>query len=338
MQKAQDSSQDAAFPSRPRHRAVLLANQRSGSFGKEESELHALVTYLNEYGWDIDLHFSSSPDDARQRTRGAVEQQMDMLIAVGGDGTINSVIQELAGSETALGVIPSGTFNVWARETGIPLDFAGARDVLINGKLRRIDLGRMQDRYFLLTAGIGLGGTVTYSVKKEKLKRLGPLGYVLTGVRLGLGFDSFRADITIDGRLQTTNALQIVVGNTQLYGSLFKFTWQARCDDGLLDVCIVRRTSKLERIVMMLDFLLQRRECRKWVTYTTCSSIDVNTRKPVNFQIDGEPIGLTPATFTIVPASLKVVVPLEPPEGLFPTISKRGSGPIEVGSTHTATH
>jgi YegS/Rv2252/BmrU family lipid kinase len=317
MQKAQDSSQDAAFPSQPRRRAVLLANQRSGSFGKEESELHAMLTDLNENGWDIDLHFSTSPDDARQRTRKAVEQHADMVIAVGGDGTINSVIQELAGSETALGVIPSGTFNVWARETGIPLDMDGARDVLINGKLRRIDLGCVQDRYFLLMAGIGFGGTVTYSVKKEKLKRLGPLGYVVTGVRLGLGFDGFRADITIDGRLQRTNALQIVVGNTQLYGSLLKFTWAAKCDDGLLDVCIVRKTSKLERIVMMLDFIFQRRERRKWVTYTTCSTFEVNTRKPVNFQIDGEPVGRTPASFTIVPAALKVVVPQESPEGLF---------------------
>lgn len=324
MQKAQNTSQDTAFPSRPRRRAVLLANQRSGSFGKEESELQAMVTYMNEYGWDVDLHFSTSTDDARQQTRRAVEQHMDMVIAVGGDGTINSVIQELAGSETALGVIPSGTFNVWARETGIPVDIAGARDVLINGKLQRIDLGRVQDRYFLLMAGIGFGGTVTYAVKKEKLKRLGPLGYVLTGVRLGLGFDSFRADITIDGHLQTTNALQIVVGNTQLYGSLLKFTWRARCDDSLLDVCIVRKTSKLERIVMMLDFILQRRERRKWVTYTTCSSIEVNTRKSVNFQIDGEPIGRTPASFTIVPSSLKVVVPHETPEGLFSNNQQEG--------------
>ena len=240
---------------------------------------------------------------------------MDMVIAVAGDGTINSVIQELAGSETALGVIPSGTSHVWARETGIPLDIAGARDVLINGKLQRIDLG----------------GTVTYAVKKEKLKRLGTLGYVLTGVCLALGFDSFRADITIVGHLQTTNALQIVVGNTQLYGSLLKFTWLARCDDGLLDVCIVRRTRKLERIVMMLDFILQRRERRKWVTYTTCSSIELNTRKSVNLQIDGEPTGRTPAAFTIVPSSLKVVVPHEAPEGIFSNNQQEGSGPIEEG-------
>ncbi|HYX51369.1 MAG TPA: acylglycerol kinase family protein, partial [Ktedonobacteraceae bacterium] len=97
MQKARDTSQDAAFPAQPRRRAVLLANQRSGSFEKEKSELHTMVTYMNEHGWDIDMHLSTSPDDARQRTRRAVEQHMDMVIAVGGDGTINSVIQELAG-------------------------------------------------------------------------------------------------------------------------------------------------------------------------------------------------------------------------------------------------
>ena len=330
MRKAQETNQHASL-SWQRCRAVLLANQRSGSFSKEGDELDAMVTYMKEHGWDIDLQFSTSPDDARRQTRKAVEQHVDMVIAVGGDGTINSVIQELAGSETALGVIPSGTFNVWARETGIPLDSKGALEVLVNGKIRSIDLGRVQDRYFLLMAGIGFGGTVTYSVKKEKMKWLGMLGYVVTGVRLGLGFDSFSADITIDGRTQRTHALQIVLGNTQLYGSLLKFTWRARCDDGLLDVCIVRRASKLERIVVILDFVLQRRERRKWVTYATCTSLEVNTRKPVNFQIDGEPIGRTPATFTIVPGTLRVVVPQQSPEGLFSNSQEEGSVPQNAG-------
>src|SRR5205085_9027809 len=137
MRKAQETNQHASL-SWQRCRAVLLANQRSGSFSKEGDELDAMVTYMKEHGWDIDLQFSTSPEDTRKQTRKAVEQHVDMVIAVGGDGTINSVIQELAGSETALGVIPSGTFNVWARETGIPLDSKGALEVLVNGKIRRI--------------------------------------------------------------------------------------------------------------------------------------------------------------------------------------------------------
>ncbi len=107
------------------------------------------------------------------------------------------------------------------------------------------------------------------------------------------------------------------MGNTQLYGSLLRFTWKAKTDDGLLDLCVVRSPKKLERVIVMLDFLLQRRERRKWVTYTTCKSVEVRTHKRVNFQVDGEPLGHTPATFSVIPGALKVIVPQETPEDLF---------------------
>jgi len=317
MQEAKDTANEGKISAKAHISAVMLANEKSGRFSKDEDELEATLDFLRQQGWSVKLYLTKSGDDARRFAREAVEQQTDVVIAVGGDGTINSIIQALAGSETALGVIPSGTFNVWARETGIPMDIRVARDILVNGQTRRIDLGLVSNRYFLLMAGIGFGGTVTYAVKKKSMKRLGIPGYLLTGIRLGLGFESFRATVNFDGRIEKTRALQIVVGNTQLYGSLLKFTWQAKCDDGLLDVCIVRSPKKLERIIVMLDFLLQRNERRKWVTYTTCKSVEIRTRKPVNFQVDGEPLGNTPATFVIVPGALKVIVPQEVPEELF---------------------
>lgn len=317
MQQNQELPQSPAPFSSPERFAVLLANQKAGSFSKNAGDLEEMVARLREQGWRIDFHHSTSIDDTRRRARAAVEQGADLVIAVGGDGTINAVIQELAGSETALGVIPGGTFNVWARETGIPLDLAGAQDVLLHGKIRQIDLGRVHDHYFLLMAGIGFGGNVTYTVKKEKRKYLGMFGYLLTGIRLAFGFEGFRAELSIDGQIRRERALQIVIGNTRLYGSLLRFTWRARCDDGLLDVCVVRTTKKLERIVLMLDFLLQRQKRRRWVSYFTCRSIEVRMRKPVNIQVDGEPLGRTPASFAIVPGALKVVVPEHTPEALF---------------------
>ncbi len=317
MQQNQELPQSAAPFSSSNRFAVLLANQKAGSFSKNAGSLEEMVAGLREQGWRVDVYQSISVDDARQRARTAVEQRADLVIAVGGDGTINAVIQELAGSETALGVIPGGTFNVWARETGIPLDLAGAQDVLLHGKIRRIDLGRVYDRYFLLMAGIGFGGNVTYTVKKEKRKYLGIFGYLLTGIRLAFGFEGFRAELSIDGQVRRERALQIVVGNTRLYGSLLRFTWRAHCDDGLLDVCIVRTTKKFERVGLMLDFLLQRQKRRRWVRYFTCRSVEVHTRKPVKVQVDGEPLGHTPASFTVVPGSLKVVVPQNTPEALF---------------------
>jgi diacylglycerol kinase family enzyme len=189
--------------------------------------------------------------------------------------------------------------------------------VLVDGKIRYVDLGRVNDRYFLLMAGIGLDAEVTQAVEKKPIKHLGVVGYLLVGTWLGLGYESFRVYLHMNGRVMKRHALQVIVGNTQLYAGAIKYTWQAQCDDGLLDVCIVRKRSTLGRIVVLLDFLLHREQRRQWVTYAKCDSVDVRTRRPVAIQLDGDPIGYTPARFTIVSKALKVIIPQKTPAGLF---------------------
>jgi YegS/Rv2252/BmrU family lipid kinase len=247
------------------------------------------------------------------------------VVAVGGDGTIHEIIQELAGTETALGVLPSGTVNVWAREVNIPLDNAGARQALLNGDIRRIDLGKINESYFLLMASIGLDGEITHAVEKKPAKRLGVIGYLLVGAWLGFGYRGFRASLQINGRLIKTHPLQIIIGNTQLYAGAIKYTWQAQCDDELLDVCIVRRQQGLlRRLLLGLDFVLHRERRRQWVRYEKCTEIKVRTSQPIAIQADGDPVGYTakdvsPTTITVAPGVLKVIVPPQATDsgGLF---------------------
>lgn len=302
--------------------AILIANPTSGSYIFHAQQIKDTVTFLREHGWQAELKLTTASGDARRLAHEAVQQKVDVVVAVGGDGTINEVIQELAGSETALGVLPSGTVNVWAREVGIPLDNNGAREVLLHGQTRQVDLGKVNDRYFLLMAGIGLDGEVTHAIEKKPAKRLGVLGYWLVGAWFGLGYGGFHISMYMNGRRVKTNALQVIIGNTQLYGGAVKYTWQAQCDDGLLDVCIVRRQGIFRRPQMLLDFLLHREQRRQWVRYEKCTKVDVRTRHPVAIQIDGDPLGHTgqgypPTTISVAPAALKVLVPQKTPEGLF---------------------
>ncbi len=316
-----DTSQNAAsemsLASRKQYVAVMIANPTSGSYSQHAQELEENIAFLRQSGWNVELRLTEAAGDARRLAREAVEQEADVVIAAGGDGTINEVIQELAGSETALGALPIGTVNVWAREMAIPLDSVGAREVLINGKTRRVDLGRVNDRYFLLMAGIGFDGEVTQSVEKKPLKRLGVLGYLLASIHMSFKFDGFRAYLKLDEREVRTRALQIVIGNTQLYGGAIKFTWQAKCDDGLLDVVIVHKGSILRQVLLVMDLLLQRKQGRQRVSYETCESLEVRTRRPIAMQIDGDPVGHTPATLRAVSHALKVIVPQKGPKGLF---------------------
>ncbi len=318
-----DKTHETSVFSQPHCFAIIIANPQAGNYPYHPiHHLNETLTYLRDRGWKAELWLTQAAGDARRLAREAVQQRADMVIAAGGDGTNNEVIQELAGSETALAVLPNGTVNVWAREMGIPLDDNGARDVLVHGKMRRIDLGQVNDHYFLLMAGIGIDAEVTNAVEKNPIKRLGVLGYLLVGTWLGLGYPSFFTYLKLDGTPVRATALQIIIGNTQLWGGAVKFTWQAKCDDGLLDVCIVRKRSMLGRFAVALDFLLRREKRRHWVHYYTCSSIEVRTRMPVAIQIDGDPAEHTPnnydpITFSIVPGALKVVLPQKTPGGLF---------------------
>jgi len=297
--------------------AVIIANPASGGYIQHARQVEEALTFLREAGWKVELRLTREAGDASRLVRQAVAQKIDVVIAAGGDGTINEIIQELAGSETALGVLPFGTVNVWARETSIPLDISGAREVLLNGVRRHVDLGKVNDRYFLLMAGIGFDADVANAIEKKPIKRLGVLGYLLVGAWLGLGYESFRANLTIDGRLKKRNALQIVVGNTRLYAGAIKYTWNAKCDDGLLDICVVRRRSMLGRIEVLLDFLFYREQRQQWVSYEKCKALEVRTRKPIAIQVDGDPLGYTPARFTVAPQALKVIVPRQAPPELF---------------------
>jgi diacylglycerol kinase (ATP) len=313
--------QEPAATKRSPGSAILIANPTSGSYIHHVQQLRDTVTFLRDQGWQADLKLTQAVGDARRLAQEAVDQRVDMVVVVGGDGTINEVIQALAGSETALGVLPSGTVNVWAREVGIPLDIAGACAVLIHGQERTIDLGRVNERYFLLMAGIGIDGEVAHAVERQPVKRLGLVAYLFVGAWLGLGYPAFRALLQVDGELIRANVLQIIVGNTQLYAGALKYTWQAKVDDGLLDVCIVYKRSMFGRIIVVLDFL-RRKHRQRWIRYERCTELKVLTRRAVGIQVDGDPACYTaqghPATvFTIAPGALKVIVPRKTPQGLF---------------------
>ncbi len=296
---------------------VIIANPTSGSFPRYAHRLNETLTFLRGKGWNAELWLTKAPGHARQLASEAVQQQADLVIAAGGDGTINEIIQELAGSETALGVFPTGTVNVWAREMGIPLDIDGARDVLVNGQTRSVDLGRAKDRYFLLMAGVGLDGEVTRAVERKPLKRWGVLGYALAGLWLGPGYRGFRVHLYLNRRRIRANALEIIIGNTQMLGGIFKSTPQAKCDDGLLDVCLVYKRGRLGRFAVLWDFFRHREPSRLQVRYITCTAVRIHTFQPIAVQLDGDPAGDTPVIFTVAPGALKVVVPQKMPEGIF---------------------
>lgn len=303
--------------------AVIIANPASGTYEQIHTQLEDAQVFLQEHGWDVTIKLTEGPGDGKRLAQEAVNDKRDVVIATGGDGTINEIIQALAGSDTALGILPSGTVNVWAREIGVPLNnIKAASEILINGQIRRIDLGQVNERYFLLMATIGFDAEVTRTVENLP-KKLGVISYIIHGTWLGLGYPNFTIFMQTDGRTIRERALQVVFGNTQLYAGTIKFTWQAKSDDGLIDISLVRSQGVMGRFAILLDFLLRRKRRTQWVRYDSAKEIKVHANQRTAIQVDGDPEGYTnprgypPTTIRVMPGALKVIIPQSVPENLF---------------------
>jgi YegS/Rv2252/BmrU family lipid kinase len=256
---------------------------------------------------------------ALELTRAAVAAGHEMVIAAGGDGTLNDAIQGLAGSTTALGVLPMGTVNVWAREIGIPLGATEAREVLLHGARRRVDLGRAGARYFLMMAGVGFDAEVVKRVERNWLKRFGLklLDYIATAGSLGLTQQPAKLTLRIAGQRRKMSALMIVIGNTRLYGGAMQFTRRAVADDGLLDVVVIGGGGWARRAGVFLRAFLRRPSLGPDVRYERVRSVRLESTPPLPIQVDGDIIGSLPMTFTIAPDALWVIVPRNAPQRLF---------------------
>jgi diacylglycerol kinase (ATP) len=297
-------------------RTRVIFNPTAGHAESQEGELDTAASVWREGGWQIELAPTAGPGDGRRLAREAADEGYDLVVAAGGDGTINEVINGLAGTATALATLPLGTMNVWARELRLPLQPRAAATAMLGWQARPIDLGRAGDRYFLLMAGIGFDAAITAGVRADEKRRLGALAYVLRGIEQTLRVRGTRTRLMIDGRTITGRVLMVVVGNSQLYGGLVKITHRASIDDGLLDICVIRGDNGISAVRHLIAILRRRHSRDPEIEYYRARSVQVISRPRLPVQVDGDPIGETPMTFTVAPRALQALLPPDLPEDL----------------------
>lgn len=304
-----------------RARFILNPQARQGSVSLREA-----VGIFVEAGWTVDLLRTEYPGHAVELARCAATDGYGLVVACGGDGTVNEAVNGLAGSDTALGVLPLGTANVWAREIGLPLRPADAARALLDGEVHRVDLGyaepldgtvRGRGRYFLMMAGIGFDAEVTRAVRPQEKRRWGMIAYVVAGIGTALRFTGTRMTLQFDGRRMRRRVLLAVIGNTRLYGGLVEITGQALADDGMLDVCLFEGSGLLQKIEHVVRVILRRHTASPRVRYFRAREIAVRSSQPVPVQLDGDPYGETPMRFRAMPQALSVLVPRTYPRTLF---------------------
>jgi diacylglycerol kinase (ATP) len=292
-------------------------------------QLNKAIEYLRTHDWEVELFKTAAKGDATRLARQAADAGCDVAVAVGGDGTIHEVVNGLAGSDTALAIIPAGTANVYAVDVGIPIwsplrpnAIRIAAEIIRTGQRRKIDLGQVhladgQRRFFFMWCGVGLDAAIAEGVSPEDTRRLGMAAWAIAGVMVAVNFMGIRGNVTIDNQKERKRVLWAVISNGQLYGRLWRIAPDAKMDDGLLDLTVFEGHGVLSTARHLAGLTLGQYARDPTVHFYRGCSFTIETRKPLPIHVDAEPMGMTPATISVAPHSLNVVLPSKLPSHLF---------------------
>lgn len=268
-----------------RHLALILHGERA--FGPE---LRRLVGRLRSAGHVVLPRVTWEAGDATRYTRELVKQDIDTAIAAGGDGTVNEVLNGLAESDTALGILPLGTANDFAVQAGIPSDLDQAAEIILGSVPLRIDTAALNGRRFLNVSTGGVGAEVTAETPSEAKAALGPVAYALTALRKLTGLKARRARFEGPDWSFETDFLVFAVGNARATGGGREITPAASVRDGLLDLCVVEDMHMLD--FARISLLIGRGEhvAQDGVHYLRTPSVRITSASPLAVNVDGEPV------------------------------------------------
>jgi YegS/Rv2252/BmrU family lipid kinase len=283
---------------------------------------------LEGYGWQVDIETTRDGSQIPLLAQQAVQDKKDMLIIVGGDGSINKALPSLVGTDTALGVLPAGTSNVWAQELGLPglswtrwkaLEESAHR--LAKGDVRRVDIGKCNEKYFLLWSGIGIDAFIVHRIEPRKqweknftLVRYGASVVWSASQWQGVDIRVFADGMQVEGRY-----MLVEVSNIRLYaGGLAKLSPQANLDDGLMELWLFDGESVNDVLQQAWSLWSGRHVESDRVKFVQFNQIVIESDTPIYLQMDGEPeVGGQQVAISVLPRQLKVMVPDRAPSSLF---------------------
>jgi diacylglycerol kinase (ATP) len=268
-------------------RYKLIANPRAGR-GRASSLALRIVELFHARGQLCDLELTRGPNDAARIAQEA-PVDYDVIVAVGGDGTVNEIIPGMLPSARPLAVVPAGSGNDFIKSLGVPNDLERAVDIAINGKTRTIDLGRINGRYFANGVGIGFDAAVnkaSYSINHSKR---GLLLYLCALFKTLGNYEPVPMDVTMNGEMSALPLFILSVGNGTTVGGGFKLTPHARLDDGLLDVTMIKPIGLLPLFWHLPKvFLGTIDRVVRYAATTRTDRLVVESRQAVPVHIDGE--------------------------------------------------
>jgi diacylglycerol kinase (ATP) len=286
-------------------RALLVINENSRQ-GGDVGE--AAVEMLERGGLQLQRETCDRPGDLADAIH-RMAKTVDLVVLGGGDGTLSSAAPALIETALPLGILPLGTANDLARTLDIPFDIAAAARVILEGELRRIDVGEVNGKPFFNVASMGLSVGMTRELTHDVKQRWGKLGYAVATFRALSQARPFLAEIRSGDEIHRVRTLQIAIGNGRYYGGGMAVEEEAEIDDGCLNLYSLEFDHLWKLALVYPAFRKGRHGMWKEVRTMSCREVEIRTLRPKAVNTDGEITTQTPAKFRVLRQAVSVFVP-----------------------------
>lgn len=274
----------------------------------DRADFRHLVSWVREKGHLVEVRPTWEAAEGVHLAADAAHRGVDAVVAVGGDGTVNEVVNGLDGYDTPLGIIPLGTANDFARQVGIPPDADHAMDVVLQKPPVRMDTLSLNGRRFLNVSSGGMGAEATAETPSEAKASLGPMAYAITGMRKLADYETRRVQFLGAGFEFSGDVLLFTVGNARATGAGTLVAPHASVTDGALDLCIVEAMPRRDFARVVLSMKHGEHLEHERVHYVQLREVVIEADEPLTVNVDGEHAELQRLVYRARPADLRVHV------------------------------
>jgi len=294
------------------HRVFAIVNPAAGR-GRARRAWRAIGPALRDAGVRLEEVVEERPQLAIALAGEAARQGWDVVAAVGGDGTVHEVVNGImragVAPAPAVAIIPGGTGNDFARGVGVPRDPMAAGRLLLAGARRRVDIGQVNDRYFVGISGVGFDAEVAAKVNRWPKWVGGTPLYLAAILNMLVTYRPVATRIVLDGREQRLRMFLLAAANTPWYAGGMYMAPHARPDDGWLEVITAGDLGRLETLILLPRVFSGTHLRHRKVAHQPAGEVRVESEAPLAIHADGEMVGQVPAVFRVVPRAIEVIVP-----------------------------
>lgn len=284
----------------------LVINKFAGHQKRIKKATDVATTCLQERGCHVESAYTQFPGHATRIAQDAIRQGFELVVAVGGDGTVNEVAQAITGTTASMGIIPAGSGNGLARELGIPMNLVKSTRKLLNGSVHETDICRINKQLFFCTCGMGFDAHIATRMNESSSR--GFIRYILLTIRDSFRFKPFRTEMKVDGTLMQKKVFMVTFANISQFGNHAFIAPKARADDGLIDVIVIKPFGKIWLPVLGLLLFTPAIPWLPFVEYYKAKKVEILQADTQIFHFDGETGHLSfPTVVTVDREKLSVI-------------------------------